>query len=70
MDILKHLSAEETSRISKDGTPSDRMSRLANHILGQRRHVLIIYKSFVQLILVKIYMVRSGLQSKTLKPIL
>lgn len=36
VDILKHLSAEETSRISKDGTPSDRMSRLANHILGQR----------------------------------
>lgn len=36
VDILKHLSAEETSRISKDGTPSDRMSRLSNHILGQR----------------------------------
>uniref|UniRef100_A0A2N9FSS3 DNA polymerase alpha subunit B n=1 Tax=Fagus sylvatica TaxID=28930 RepID=A0A2N9FSS3_FAGSY len=37
VDILKHLSGEEMSRNPADGTPSDRMSRLANHILSQRR---------------------------------
>ncbi|KAK7849576.1 dna polymerase alpha subunit b [Quercus suber] len=37
VDILKHLSGEEMSRNPADGTPIDRMSRLANHILSQRR---------------------------------
>ncbi|XP_054806485.1 uncharacterized protein LOC129309119 isoform X2 [Prosopis cineraria] len=37
VDILKHLSGEEISRISADGKPSDRMSRLVNHILKQQR---------------------------------
>ncbi|XVE85256.1 hypothetical protein DITRI_Ditri17bG0077500 [Diplodiscus trichospermus] len=36
VDILKHLSGEEMSRHSTDGTPSDRLSRLASHILSQR----------------------------------
>ncbi|KAK2636699.1 hypothetical protein Ddye_031491 [Dipteronia dyeriana] len=37
VDLLKQLSGEELSRNPKDGTaPSDRMSRLANHILSQR----------------------------------
>ncbi|KAL5762334.1 hypothetical protein ACOSP7_018598 [Xanthoceras sorbifolium] len=36
VDILKQLSGEELSRNPKDGAPSDRMSRLANHILNQR----------------------------------
>ncbi|XP_008222042.1 PREDICTED: DNA polymerase alpha subunit B [Prunus mume] len=36
VDILKHLSGEEISRNPKDGKLSDRMSRLANHILSQR----------------------------------
>ncbi|KAF7839819.1 DNA polymerase alpha subunit B [Senna tora] len=36
VDILKQLSGEEISRISADGKPSDRMSRVANHILKQR----------------------------------
>ncbi|XP_022734880.1 DNA polymerase alpha subunit B-like isoform X2 [Durio zibethinus] len=36
VDILKHLSGEEMSRHSMDGTPSDRLSRLASHILSQR----------------------------------
>ncbi|XP_022776251.1 DNA polymerase alpha subunit B-like isoform X2 [Durio zibethinus] len=36
VDILKHLSGEELSRHSVDGTPSDRLSRLASHILSQR----------------------------------
>ncbi|KAL5760099.1 hypothetical protein ACOSQ2_018937 [Xanthoceras sorbifolium] len=36
VDILKQLSGEELSRNPKDGAPSDRMSRLANHILSQR----------------------------------
>ncbi|KAK6242230.1 DNA polymerase alpha/delta/epsilon [Theobroma cacao] len=36
VDILKHLSGEEISRHSMDGTPSDRLSRLASHILSQR----------------------------------
>ncbi|XP_058005627.1 uncharacterized protein LOC110640495 isoform X1 [Hevea brasiliensis] len=36
VDILRQLSREEMSRNLKDGTPSDRMSRLANHILSQR----------------------------------
>ncbi|KAF3431097.1 hypothetical protein FNV43_RR25827 [Rhamnella rubrinervis] len=36
VDILKHLSGEEISRNPTAGTASDRMSRLANHILGQR----------------------------------
>ncbi|XP_022776255.1 DNA polymerase alpha subunit B-like isoform X5 [Durio zibethinus] len=35
VDILKHLSGEELSRHSVDGTPSDRLSRLASHILSQ-----------------------------------
>ncbi|KAI9170464.1 hypothetical protein LWI28_028412 [Acer negundo] len=40
VDLLKQLSGEELSRNPRDGTtPSDRMSRLANHILSQRRHV-------------------------------
>ncbi|KAF5746492.1 putative alpha DNA polymerase [Tripterygium wilfordii] len=34
-DILKHLSGEEMSRTTSDGAPSDRMSRLASHILSQ-----------------------------------
>ncbi|ONI30147.1 hypothetical protein PRUPE_1G233700 [Prunus persica] len=36
VDILKHLSGEEISRNPKDGKLSDRMSRLANHIISQR----------------------------------
>ncbi|XWS34618.1 hypothetical protein CRYUN_Cryun21dG0053400 [Craigia yunnanensis] len=36
VDILKHLSREEMSRHSMDGTPSDRLSRLASHIISQR----------------------------------
>lgn len=39
VDVLKQLSGEEMSRCSKDGTSNDRMGRLANHILNQRRHV-------------------------------
>ncbi|XP_043804660.1 DNA polymerase alpha subunit B isoform X2 [Manihot esculenta] len=34
-DILRQLSGEELSRNPKDGTPIDRMSRLASHILSQ-----------------------------------
>ncbi|KAL9353140.1 hypothetical protein Peur_055820 [Populus x canadensis] len=36
VDILKQISGEEMSRNPTDGTPSDRMSRLANHIVSQR----------------------------------
>ncbi|XP_037497770.1 DNA polymerase alpha subunit B isoform X2 [Jatropha curcas] len=36
VDILKQLSGEEMSRNPSDGIPSDRMSRLAYHILSQR----------------------------------
>ncbi|GLU06162.1 hypothetical protein SLE2022_232160 [Rubroshorea leprosula] len=36
VDILKHLSGEEMSRNSADGTLSDRLSRLSSHILSQR----------------------------------
>lgn len=36
VDVLKHLSSEEASRVAP-GTSSDRMARLAGHILGQRR---------------------------------
>ncbi|CAL1413478.1 unnamed protein product [Linum trigynum] len=37
VDILKQLSGEELSRNPKDGSPpSDRMSRLASHILNQQ----------------------------------
>ncbi|KAI9125572.1 hypothetical protein K1719_002990 [Acacia pycnantha] len=36
VDILKQLSGEEISRISADVKPSDRMSRLVNHILKQQ----------------------------------
>ena len=43
VDILKHLSGEEMSRHSMDGTPSDRLSRLDSHILSQRRYLLISY---------------------------
>jgi DNA polymerase alpha subunit B len=39
VDILKQISGEEMSRNPTDGTPSDRMSRLANHIISQRRYV-------------------------------
>ncbi|CAI0425714.1 unnamed protein product [Linum tenue] len=40
VDILKQLSGEELSRNPKDGSPpSDRMSRLASHILNQQRQV-------------------------------
>lgn len=42
VDILKHLSREEMSRNPADGTPIDRMSRLANHILSQRRYVILL----------------------------
>ncbi|GBG78101.1 hypothetical protein CBR_g26038 [Chara braunii] len=34
-DILRHLSGEEASRI-REGDTSDRMARLATHIIGQR----------------------------------
>ncbi|KAF6156904.1 hypothetical protein GIB67_000444 [Kingdonia uniflora] len=37
LDVLKHLSSEEISRIPTDGT-RDRMGRLATHVLKQRRH--------------------------------
>ena len=36
MDVLKHLSSEEAARVAP-GAASDRMARLAGHILGQRR---------------------------------
>ncbi|EEF47552.1 DNA polymerase alpha subunit B [Ricinus communis] len=36
VDIIKQLGSEEMSRNPTDGTPSNRMSRLANHILSQR----------------------------------
>ncbi|XP_028771323.1 DNA polymerase alpha subunit B isoform X2 [Neltuma alba] len=36
VDILKQLSGEEISRVSADAKPSDRMSRLVNHILKQQ----------------------------------
>ncbi|OWM89734.1 hypothetical protein CDL15_Pgr024482 [Punica granatum] len=36
VDILKQLSGEEMSRNPSNGIPSDRMSRLAYHILSQR----------------------------------
>ncbi|CAI0426108.1 unnamed protein product [Linum tenue] len=40
VDILKQLSGEELSRNPKDGSPpSDRMSRLASHILNQQRQL-------------------------------
>lgn len=35
VDIVRHLSGEEISRNSMDGSSGDRMSRLANHILRQ-----------------------------------
>lgn len=37
MDVLKQLSSEEISRLPADGTQSDRLGRLATHILNQRR---------------------------------
>ncbi|KAF3792765.1 DNA polymerase alpha subunit B [Nymphaea thermarum] len=40
MDVLKQLSSEEISRLPTDGTQSDRLGRLATHILNQRRSVL------------------------------
>lgn len=40
MDVIKHLSGEE---ISKDPAPGGRLSRLATHILNQRRHALSLY---------------------------
>jgi DNA polymerase alpha subunit B len=43
VDILKNLSGEEMSRNPTDGTPIDRMSRLANHVLCQQRHVVVIF---------------------------
>jgi len=54
VDILKHLSGEEMSRNPTDGTPSDRMSRLANHFLCQQRHVVVVnfpLKELVHLII-------------------
>ncbi|KAJ8615681.1 hypothetical protein MRB53_035053 [Persea americana] len=36
VDVLKQLSSEEISRIPTDGSGSDRMGRLATHILSQR----------------------------------
>ncbi|KAJ1396991.1 DNA-polymerase alpha/epsilon, subunit B [Sesbania bispinosa] len=36
VDILKQVSGEEISRTAADGKPSDRLSRLANHILNQQ----------------------------------
>ncbi|XP_031474526.1 uncharacterized protein LOC116246801 [Nymphaea colorata] len=36
MDVLKQLSSEEISRLPTDGTQSDRLGRLATHILNQR----------------------------------
>ncbi|KAK4763658.1 hypothetical protein SAY87_013096 [Trapa incisa] len=36
VDILKHLCGEEMSRNPSDGIPSDRMSRLAYHLLTQQ----------------------------------
>lgn len=40
VDIIRHLSGEEISRIPKDGSSGDRLSRLATHIISQRRHVI------------------------------
>lgn len=39
VDILKQLSGEEISRNPLGGS-KQRMSRLANHLLSQRRHVM------------------------------
>ncbi|KAK4786138.1 hypothetical protein SAY86_002827 [Trapa natans] len=36
VDILKHLCGEEMSKNPSDGIPSDRMSRLAYHVLSQQ----------------------------------
>ncbi|XP_057738472.1 uncharacterized protein LOC130955598 [Arachis stenosperma] len=36
VDILKQISGEEISRTAPDGQPTDRLSRLANHILSQQ----------------------------------
>ncbi|XP_050207491.1 uncharacterized protein LOC126656912 [Mercurialis annua] len=36
VDVIKQLSGEEMSRNPTDGSASDRMSRLANHLLSQR----------------------------------
>ncbi|CAO2829420.1 unnamed protein product [Amaranthus hypochondriacus] len=36
VDIIRHLSGEEISRIPKDGSSGDRLSRLATHIISQR----------------------------------
>lgn len=63
VDILKHLSGEEMSRNPKDGAITDRISRLANHILTQQRHVVVIclHRNLFTLILLpwmtKIYIV-------------
>lgn len=37
-DILRHLSSEEVSRVPQ-GASSDRMTRLASHLLAQRRYI-------------------------------
>ncbi|GAV81162.1 LOW QUALITY PROTEIN: DNA_pol_E_B domain-containing protein, partial [Cephalotus follicularis] len=39
VDVIKQLSGEEISQNSADGAPSGLISRLASHILNQRRHV-------------------------------
>lgn len=36
VDVIKHLSGEEISR----NLSGDRLSRLATHIISQRRHVM------------------------------
>ncbi|GAV90433.1 DNA_pol_E_B domain-containing protein/Pol_alpha_B_N domain-containing protein [Cephalotus follicularis] len=36
VDVIKQLGGEEIARNSADGAPSDRISRLASHILNQR----------------------------------
>ncbi|KAI7979590.1 hypothetical protein LOK49_Contig296G00001, partial [Camellia lanceoleosa] len=41
VDILKQLSGEEISR-NPSGGSKQRMNRLANHLLSQRRHVFLI----------------------------
>jgi hypothetical protein len=55
------------SRNPTDGTPSDRMSRLANHVLYQQRHVVVVIfplKELVRLIIgvfEKLYITKTSI---------
>lgn len=43
VDVIKQLSGEMISRNPTDGSSRDRMTTIANHILSQRRHVVVIH---------------------------